>query len=129
MKTNYEELTAAFEDLAINPANFKHVDHVGVAYVMLNKYSFLNAITKYSENINAIATRAEAAKKFNTTISIAFLSIISERMQTTEHSDVQDFISRNQDLVTSNPLKQFYSAERLQSEEARLTFLLPDLTA
>ena len=129
MQTDYEELTKDFESLLLNPANFGHVDHEGAAYLMLKKYDFPQAAARYSENINMIATRTGAARNFNTTVTIAYLSIIAERMQTTVHRDVYNFIECNQDLITTNPLKELYSAERLASEEARLTFLLPDLPA
>lgn len=129
MKNYYEELTDSFENLAINPANFGHVDHVGVAYVMLTRYDFISAMYKYSCNIDIIATSAGVPKKFNVTITLALISIISERMKTTKHDDVCDFIDRNQDLITNNPLKEFYSTKRLQSDRARTMFLLPDIAA
>ena len=108
---------------------FSHADHVGVAYEMLRNHDFLNASVKYAECISTIATKAGAARKFNTTITLAFLSLIAERMQTTPHDGFDEFISNNQDLVTGNPLDAWYSPERLQSDLARTVFLLPDAAA
>ncbi len=129
MTIDYDKLTDDFEDGAINTAEFKHIDHVGVAYVMLDRYDFLTATFKYAQNIHAMALRGGARRKFNATITIAFLSIIAERRGTSVHTDVYDFIARNQDLITSNPLEQRYSAKRLLSDQARSTFLLPDRVA
>ncbi len=76
MITNYKELTDSFEKLAINPAKFGHIDHVGVAYEMLSRYDFLNAMYKYSCNIHSIASSVGAADKYKVTITIGFLSMI-----------------------------------------------------
>ena len=52
-----------------------------------------------------IATRTGAARKFNTTVTIAFLSIIAERMQVTVRRGVYDFTVSNHNPITTNPLK------------------------
>lgn len=129
MSTDYTELTQSFEACDIDASAFSHVDHVGVAYEMLRNHDFLSASVKYAECINTIATKAGAARKFNTTITLAFLSLIAERMQTTPHNGYDEFISKNQDLVTGNPLDAWYSPERLRSDLARTVFLLPDTAA
>lgn len=129
MKVDYDELTESFENMKINANTFRHVDHIGVAYTMMKKYDFLTVVYDYAWKLNTIATRAGAADKFHTTITVAFLSIIAERMETTQHRDANDFLDCNQDLITQNPLKELYSAERLSSDEARRTFLLPDQAA
>ena len=129
MSKNYEELARSFEACDIDAKAFGHLDHVGVAYEMLRKYDFLKASVRYSECINTIATKAGAARKFNTTITLAFLSLVAERMQARPNDSFDAFISQNQDLVSGNPLQKWYSPERLQSDLARSVFLMPDVAA
>lgn len=129
MNIDYAEFTKSFEACDIDVSAFGHIDHVGVAYEMLRRYDFLNASVKYAHCINTIATKAGAARKFNTTITVAFLSLIAERMQMKSYDSFDAFISDNQDLVTGNPIAQMYSPERLQSDLARTVFLLPDVAA
>lgn len=129
MSRDYRELMRSFEGLDINPKDFGHEDHVGVAYEMLRSYDFLDASTRYSECINTIATRAGAAQKFNTTITLAFLSLIAERMRATSHGSFEHFIAQNQDLLSKDVLSKWYSTERLESDLARTVFLMPDLAA
>jgi len=129
MSKNYEKLTRAFETCDIDSSAFGHIDHIGVAYEMLRRHDFLNASVKYSECINTIATRAGASQKFNTTITLAFLSLIAERMETTPHDTFDVFIEKNQDLLSKNILEKRYSSERLRSELARTVFLMPDVVA
>lgn len=127
MTTNYTEMADDFEAYRVNPATFCHEHHVGVAYEMLNRYDFLSAASKYSDIINTIATAAGAGDKFNTTITVAFLSIIAERLSANNYSCANTFMASNQDLIQENPLTKLYSQKRLMSVESRMTFLLPDL--
>ncbi|MDH3743078.1 MAG: hypothetical protein OER56_15925 [Hyphomicrobiales bacterium] len=129
MIRNYEEFVRSFEDCDIDASDFGHIDHIGVAYAMLRRYDFLDASIKYSNCINTIATKAGAAQKFNTTITLAFLSLIAERMQRAHHETFDDFIAQNQDLLSGNVLAKWYSPERLQSDLARTVFLMPDAAA
>jgi hypothetical protein len=127
MSSGESELLLSFEARDLDPATFRHSEHLGVAYEMLRKYGFMEAATRYAENIHAIAVKAGAAGKFNATITFAFMSLIAERMALTEHSGCGDFIARNPDLMSKDLLKSWYSPERLQSDLARQIFLMPDI--
>ncbi len=129
MSKNYVELTKAFEACDIDASAFGHIDHLGVAYEMLRHYDFLSASAKYADCINTIATKAGAARKFNTTITVAFLSVMAERMEAKRAKSFEEFISQNQDLVSGNILEKWYTPERLQSDLARSVFLMPDADA
>ena len=129
MTRDYAELTRSFEACDIDAGAFRHVDHVGVAYEMLRRYDFLEASFRYAECNRTIATRAGAARKFNTTITLAFLSLIAERMEVTRHDSFDAFIADNQDLVSGKVLEKWYSPERLGSDLARSIFLMPDAAA
>ena len=129
MTVDYEELARAFEVCNIDAGNFSHADHVGVAYEMLRRYDFLDALVRYSSSIKTIAANAGAAQKFNTTITLAFLSLIAERIETTAHDSYDDFLEKNPDLFDGDVLTKWYSPERMQSDLARAVFLMPDPVA
>lgn len=129
MTTHYAQLTDSFEQYDINPGAFAHADHVGVAYEMLSRYDFLEASMRYARCISTIATAAGAERKFNVTITLAFLSLIAERMQTTEHADYEEFLDTNPDVLEMSVLKQWYSSEQLASDLARTIFLMPQAVA
>lgn len=126
---DYIEYTNQFERLEINAADFSHTDHVGVAFEMLSRYDFLETATRYSKTINTLATRAGAAQKFNMTITLAFLSLIAERMELKPAEAADQFINDNPDLLSGNPIAKYYSKTRLSGDLARSLFLLPDLKA
>lgn len=127
MTARTAELTRSFEAENLDPGAFRHSDHVAVAYEMLRRYGFMNAAARYGTSLHAIATKAGAPDKFNATITIAFMSLIAERMDQADCTDYDDFIAQNSDLLSKDVLKAWYSPERLESPLARNTFLMPDL--
>jgi hypothetical protein len=129
MTRDYAEYALQFENCSIDASHFDHVDHVGVAHELLRKYSFLDAVVTYAGCLQTIATRAGAADKFNMTVTLAFLSLIAERMNESRADTFEAFVKENSDLITGQPLSQWYSQERLRSETARSAFLLPDRAA
>ena len=120
---------ASFEQLQLSPASFSHRDHVLVAREMLATYSFPETVWRYSKTIHTMATAAGAPKKFNVTVTLAFLSLIAERMDANPKLTGDDFLSQNPDLLSTALLNNWYSSEELHSEFARNQFLLPRVRA
>ena len=125
MTIKYSRLLADFEAHDVNAAEFGHHEHLQVAFEMLHKYGFLKASFKYASAINTIATNAGAPEKFNMTITLAYLSLIAERVNKTNETNFDVFLANNQDLLSKQILDTWYSPERLQSQLARKQFLLP----
>ena len=119
-------LLADFEAGQINPASFDHRAHLEVAFHLLERHEFLDALTRYARTIQTMARSAGAPEKYNATITCAFLSLIAERKAEFGHGSFETFLDGNADLLESNPLLKWYSADRLCSESARSYFLLPD---
>jgi len=126
MSGDQAELLRSFEARDLDPGGFRHLHHVAVAYEMLRKYDFMEAAARYADNIRDIADKAGAVGKFNATITFAYMSLIAERMATTEHGTYEEFIARNPDLGSKHVLSKWYAPERLQSDLARSIVLLPD---
>ncbi|MEM7444376.1 MAG: hypothetical protein AAF414_13710 [Pseudomonadota bacterium] len=129
MSSSSVELTRAFEAGEIEPGAFRHLDHVVVAFEMLRKYDFIDASLLYGRGIRALAERAGAPGKFNMTITMAFLSLIAERMGNRDHATCKAFLVANKDLLSMDALTSRYSSERLRSDLAREIFLMPDIAA
>ncbi|MFQ6548111.1 hypothetical protein AADZ90_009135 [Aestuariibius sp. 2305UL40-4] len=120
-------VTLAFEAHDIDAATFHHAEHVRVAFDLLRKYDFLDASVIYAKGIRTIAARAGAPRKFNLTITYAFLSLIAERLAMKPANDFDVFVGENPDLMSKNVLLRWYDAERLSTDAARAIFLLPDM--
>ncbi|MEM7686457.1 MAG: hypothetical protein AAF293_16635 [Pseudomonadota bacterium] len=123
---NIDAKASAFEQGTLDAAGFSHRDHIAVAIGLLQRYAFKKAAHLYASRIDAMARAAGAPDKFNTTITLAFLSLIAERMQTTPHEDFDTFLDRNTDLLDRSVLSRWYGTERLTSDLAKRVFLLPD---
>ncbi len=121
------DIADKFEKLQYEPGTFTHRDHLESAYAMLIKYPFIEATVRFLNTIREMADRVGADKKFNTTITIAFLGLVIERMDSAPHADFDDFIERHPDLLSPDILHRYYRPERLDTDLARRAFLMPDL--
>ena len=133
MSVEYSTLLEKFEAHALGDTEFGHREHLQVAYEMLHKYEFLEALYLYATAINTIATNAGAPDKFNMTLTLAFLSLVAERAQrpvnfANSEPDFELFLTNNQDLLSKHVLDGWYPPQRLQSDLARVQFLMPTQT-
>jgi hypothetical protein len=121
----YSELTRSFEAHDIDAVSFHHAEHIRVAFDLLQKYDFVDASSIYAKGIQAIATNAGVPRKFNTTITYAFLSLIAQGIAEMEKPGYDWFLTNNTDLFAKNILERWYSPKVLQSDTARKIYLLP----
>ncbi|MEO3431648.1 hypothetical protein [Inquilinus sp. CAU 1745] len=121
----YSDLTRAFEAHEIDNAAFRHAEHVTVAFGLLKRYDFIDAAAIYARGIRTLASKAGAPGKFNLTITYAFMSLIAERMAGSACDDAERFIQDNPDLMSKDILAKWYAPDRLHSDIARSTFLMP----
>lgn len=110
----------------IPAAAFPHREHVRMAFEMLKCHDFPETVLHYSRALRAMAAKAGKPQAFHQTVTIAFLSLIAERMQAARAADFAAFARENPDLMGKSVLARWYRPERLASEAARRTFLLPD---
>ena len=119
-------LLEQFENLHISAPDFHHADHVRVAFIMLNKYDFVDACSRYANTIKSMAHAVGVPDKYNATITFAFMSVIAERKAYLEVENTEDFLTKNPDLLRRDLLSVWYSKDRMTSAMARSQFLLPD---
>lgn len=110
----------------IVPSEFPHRGHVHAAFEMLERHDFPETVLLYSRTLRAMAEKAGRPEAFNQTVTIAFLSLIAERMAGAPAADFTAFAQANPDLLEKSVLSRWYAPERLASALARRTFLLPD---
>ena len=110
----------------LDPAQFPHREHVRMAFEMLRRHDFAETVLHYSRALRAMTARAGKPQAFNQTVTIAFLSLIAERLERGHPADFAAFQRDNAELFEKNALARWYRPERLASDAARRTFLLPD---
>jgi len=113
----------------LSAAGFAHRDHLRMAFEMLRRHDFAETTLHFSRALRAMARNAGKPEAFHQTITIAFLAVIAERMDGLECADFSAFERANPDLLDKRMLQRWYGCERLSSERARRTFLLPEPAA
>ena len=119
-----EELEA-LETGALDPSKFPHREHVRLAYGMLERYPFGEAVTRFSRGLKLLVTKAGRPEIYHETITVAFLALINERRARVAARSWSKFAGDNADLFERGCLEQWYPREQLKSELARRTFCLP----
>ena len=76
-----------------------------------------------------MTARAGVPGKFHQTMTVAFLSLIAERLFEHGTQTFETFTRDHPDLLDRSVLERLYDPERLASAAARTTFLLPTMPA
>lgn len=122
-------LAAAFDALAIRPPDFRHREHVRLAFALLTREGDLaSAAVAYRAGLRRFAAAAGAAGKYHETITWAYLAIIAERMQERAFGSSHELLAEHPDLLDHQrgALARHYDvAELIASPRARGTFVLP----
>jgi hypothetical protein len=120
-----EEELREFEAGRLDPAAFRHRDHVRLGYELLCRYSLGDAITRFSSGLRLLAAKADRPQLYHETITVAFLALINERRAAGSAANWPDFESENADLLDKRCLERWYGREQLGSDLARRAFCLP----
>ena len=113
----------------IAAASFPHREHVRMAFEMLRRHDFAETVLHFSRALRSMAQQAGKPQAFHQTLTIAFLSLIAERLEDGSWEDFGAFARDNPDLLDKGALTRWYRPERLASERARRTFVLPEPVA
>lgn len=125
----FEAQIRAFEAGDIDPDQFDHEAHVRVVWCYLQQVPAAVTIARFTSALRALTVRFGMPQKYHETISWFFIIVIADRVARSASRDWEGFRTENRDLVENSSalLKQHYSADQLNSPEARQRFVLPDL--
>ena len=125
-----DQLIKQFEDGLTPPGTFHQADHVRLAFEYLYRCPVLEALEKFSAALKRLAAAQGKTQLYHETITWAYLLLIRERMARAGRFQTwEEFAERNPDLLIwkGGVLATLYRQETLDSDLARLTFVLPDL--
>jgi hypothetical protein len=126
---NDSEWMQAFESCTLPSGSFHHADHVKMAFLYLQKFTALEALSRFSSAITRFAVANGKPHLYNETITWAFLLLIRERIaRAGSPPSWPEFSNANADLLRwdDNILKKYYRTETLTSDLAKRVFLFPD---
>ena len=110
----------------LEASQFPHWEHVRMGFEMLRRHDFAETVFHFSSTLRTMAARAGKPQAFHQTVTIAFLSLIAERIDSGDYADFDSFARANADLLDKSALSRWYPSERLATDAARRTFLLPE---
>jgi len=123
------EWMAEFEKCTLPNGSFHHADHVRMAFLYLQKYPPLEALSRFSSALKRFTAAQGKPDLYNETITWGFVLLIRERMaRASSPPSWAEFSASNADLLLwdNNVLKKYYFPETLSSELAKRVFLFPD---
>jgi hypothetical protein len=129
------QFLAAFERGSIAAADWKHADHVRMAFLYLRAHPFADALGRIRAGIlafnRAVGGQNTASSGYHETVTVAWAVLVAAAIDQGAHSpraqaDSETFIAAHPHLLAKDLLRAHYSAERVMSIAARATFVPPD---
>jgi hypothetical protein len=118
----------AFEACQLDPAKFHHDDHIRLAWLFVQRYGADEAEARLLDGIRRFAQRAGVPQKFMYTTTIAWTRLVAAA-QTAGPTAIHfsEWIQLHPELLDRKLLARFYSPGRLETPEARSSWVEPDL--
>ena len=120
------ELTRALERGEIK--DFHHASHLHVAWVYLTESSSVQqAARKMRNTLRRFTASAGKPEKYHETITLFWVHLLSRAHAASRAERLEDVVHANPQLLEKNFPLAYYSTERLFSDEARTSWVEPDL--
>lgn len=121
-----QEFARAFERGEVLPTEFSHQSHVRLAWVYLKESeSFDLAVGKIRDGIKRFAAAAGASQKYHETITILWMQLLDDARDRAGDCTFVELLERCPELADKDLPLQYYSRERLFSDEARERWVPP----
>ena len=133
MYTNAAEIIATvegFESCRTGKDSFKHQDHLVVAAFYLQQLSLADAIWRMRTNLLRFLDHHQVDRqKYNETITVFWFELVADLLKKLPPGSnlVEKCNAVVESLDNSGLAFEYYSRERLFSDEARTNFIAPDL--
>lgn len=130
---NITELTDAefvrmFEACELTTGNFRHRDHVRLAWIYVQRYGELEARVRIAGAIRKFAAHHGKTGKYHETLTIAWLRLVgSAVVRVPLGASFEDLTIAAPELLDKRTIEKFYSQSVLESKEARTSWVEPDL--
>jgi hypothetical protein len=118
-----DEFLTAFHSLTLEASQFRHGDHLRLAWLHLERAPFPAALENVRTGIQAFAAHHGAKGLYHETITRAWVHLLASH----DEPNFAEFLSRHSHRLNKDLLHSFWSPAALDSEEARRSWLAPDL--
>jgi hypothetical protein len=94
-----DPLVSAFENASIEPARFRHREHLYVAWCYLRESSLEDALERYVRGLRALTSALGVPEKFHATLTWAYVTLLHAAMQRSPHASFDALLAENPALV------------------------------
>ena len=125
-----QEFKLQVEACELPVSEFDHRAHIRLAYVYLVEGGAELAVQRMRKALTALLKHAgvDPSQKYHETLTEAWILAVHHSMKNTDNSESADgFIEKNTVMLDSKIMMTHYSAEVLFSEQARQSFVEPNL--
>jgi hypothetical protein len=120
-----DEFLTAFTNCTLPAASFRHGDHLRLAWLLLHRNPFDQALNLVRDGIQRYAAHLGAPRLYHETITTAWVTLLA----THDEASFDEFIARNEHRLNLGLLHRFWTPEVLKSEDARSGWAPPDRAA
>jgi hypothetical protein len=122
-----DQFKEAFESGKIASHDFKHVDHIRMAWIYLTRAPIERALIQITEGIRRFAAVHGATQLYHETITLFWIYAVQTSIQKTTAISFAEFLQKNSFLAEKGHIYSYYSKELLMSPEAKKKWIEPDL--
>jgi len=116
------EFLKAFHSCRLRTSEFRHADHLRLAWLHLASEPFEIALEQVRSGIQAFAKHHNLSGLYHETITIAWVHLLA----THKENSFEEFLKVNESALSSTLLHRFWTPEILASREARSSWVPPD---
>jgi hypothetical protein len=117
-----DEFLEAFHSCRLQTFEFRHADHLRLAWLHLAREPFETALDRVRSGIQAFAKHYNLSGLYHETITTAWMHLLA----THSENSFEEFLVANESFLNSNLLHRFWTPEILASREARNSWVPPD---
>jgi hypothetical protein len=122
------ELAAILPEITGPDGEFRHRQHIHLAWLAVRRYGMPEAITKICDWIRQITAHERAPQKYHHTVSRAWVEIVAHHIEADpDRADFGIFAARHPALLDKRLLSRHYRSSTLAAPEARHGWVEPDL--
>ena len=122
------ELTRSLERGEMPKEEFHHASHLHVAWIYLAESSSAEeAAGKMRDTLRRVAAAAGKPEKYHETITLFWVHLLAQEQAVSRAKRLEDVVCGNPQLLEKDFPLAYYSAKRLFSDEARASWMEPDL--
>jgi len=122
------ELAAILPEVTGPSGQFRHRQHIHLAFLAVRRYGMPEATTRICEWIQRIAAYERAPQKYHHTVSRAWVEIVAHHVDADpDCADFGIFAARHPALLDKRLLTRHYRSSTLAAAPARRDWVEPDL--